>query len=124
MVTELLISAAKYAPSAKWHVDTVLDIITTVSCRAVAEGETMGRGALTHSLTHSHDTHTHTPVFVQVLKEFILASLGSALIGVMFGLLGALALKHTELRTWPALELSILVIFAYMSGHCGRGGRV
>ncbi|EGD79661.1 hypothetical protein PTSG_10511 [Salpingoeca rosetta] len=29
MVTELLIAADKYAPSPKWHVDTVLEIITT-----------------------------------------------------------------------------------------------
>eukprot|EP00055_Hartaetosiga_balthica_P012116 m.57927 g.57927 ORF g.57927 m.57927 type:complete len:530 (-) comp7841_c0_seq4:80-1669(-) len=49
-----------------------------------------------------------------ITKEFLLASVGSAIIGVIFGFLGALILKFTHLRKSPPMELATLVVFAYL----------
>eukprot|EP00730_Choanoeca_flexa_P001767 TRINITY_DN10773_c0_g1_i4.p1 TRINITY_DN10773_c0_g1~~TRINITY_DN10773_c0_g1_i4.p1 ORF type:complete len:632 (+),score=128.32 TRINITY_DN10773_c0_g1_i4:96-1991(+) len=55
-----------------------------------------------------------TGLLYRVLEEFFLASLGSALIGVLFGLLGALLTKHLSLRQMPNIEFSLLCILAYL----------
>ena len=47
------------------------------------------------------------------LWRFGVMFLGSAGIGVVFGLLSALTLKHVALRDYTSLELCILLIFIY-----------
>lgn len=40
---------------------------------------------------------------------------GSVLVGIIFGLMCALLLKYTELRNYPSLETSLVLILAYAS---------
>ncbi|EGD76950.1 sodium/hydrogen exchanger [Salpingoeca rosetta] len=110
-----LISAVD--PVATLAIFQALDIDRTLYM--LVFGESVLNDAVSIVLTRTilqlgHRKAISSAVFFTVIKEFLLASVGSAAIGVVFGLLGALALKHVELRSWPALEFSLFVIFAYL----------
>ncbi|EDQ88748.1 uncharacterized protein MONBRDRAFT_32693 [Monosiga brevicollis MX1] len=58
--------------------------------------------------------HFTSGLLYSVFWEFIVASVGSALIGVLAGFLCALVTKHLDLFQLPAVEFAFVCIFAYL----------
>ncbi|XP_030380530.1 sodium/hydrogen exchanger 8 [Scaptodrosophila lebanonensis] len=68
--------------------------------------------SITQSATANAEATTSEAVFsaLKTFCEFVVASAG---IGVIFGLISALLLKHIDLRKHPSLEFGMMLMFTY-----------
>ncbi|XP_070576020.1 sodium/hydrogen exchanger 8-like [Ptychodera flava] len=64
---------------------------------------------------------TPTAAFFEAVGYFCIMFFASAAIGIIFGLISAILLKHIDLRKTPSLEFGIILIFSYLPYGLAEG---